>query len=90
MVVVLFIKEDTKMGAKQTQSQRIVELMTLKKLVTRAQLAKKLGVKQNLVASYIAELVRVYGAKIEHQARSKEYRLLKPVEVSPFRRKAGK
>lgn len=75
------------MGAKKTQSQRIVELMTVKKTVTRVQLAKKLGVKQDMVASYIAELVRVYGAKIEHEPRSKEYRLLKPVEVLRGKRK---
>ncbi len=71
------------MAGKRTQSPRIVELMPLRKIVTRAELAKALGVKKDMVSSYIAELVRVYGAKIQHEPRSKEYRLVGKVDVSP-------
>jgi predicted ArsR family transcriptional regulator len=66
----------------KTQSQKLAELLKGGKTVTRAQMAKKLRVKQEMVSSYLAELVRVYGAKIQHEPRSTDYRLIGSVDVS--------
>lgn len=69
--------------AKKTQSARLAEAMENGKPVPRADLARKLGVAQDMVASYVAELVRVYGAKVEYNKETKEFRLLNKVDVSP-------
>lgn len=71
---------------KLTQSQKLANLLTLKKVVKRAEIAKRLGVKQELISSYIAELIRVHGCKIKHEPRSEDYRLIGKCEVNPWKR----
>ena len=75
---------------KKTQSAKLAELLSGGNTVTTAQMAKRLKISQGMVGSYVAELVRVYGAKIEHKARSKDYRLIGSVDVSPAGRVKAK
>lgn len=68
---------------KETQSFKLFKLLKGGRTVTLSQMAKSLKVNPSAVGSYVAELVRVYGAKIEHAPRSKEWRMTNSITVPP-------
>ena len=68
---------------KETQSFKLFKLLKGGRTVTLSQMAKSLKVDPSAVGSYVAELARVYGAKIEHTPRSREWRMTNSITVPP-------
>jgi hypothetical protein len=68
---------------KETQSFKLFKLFKGGRIVTLSQMAKSLKVDPGSVGSYVAELVRVYGAKIDHAPRTQEWRLTNTITVPP-------
>lgn len=66
-----------------TQSYKLYQLLAKKKAATSADLAKVIGRPTHQTAVYVAELTRVYGAKIVYDTQSRRYVLQNRVEVPP-------
>jgi hypothetical protein len=68
---------------KESQSFKLWKLFRGGKVVTLSQMAKRLKVDRGAVSSYVGELARVYGARIEHVSRTAEWRMTNTIEVPP-------
>jgi hypothetical protein len=65
------------------QSYKLFKLLRTGETVTLSQMAKALKVDPSYVSSYVSELSRVYGAKIEHTPWTREWRMTNTIDVPP-------
>ena len=66
-----------------TQSYRLYQLLSRKGAANSQELAKAIGRPPHQTSVYIAELTRVYGAKIVYDTNARKYVLQNKVEVPP-------
>lgn len=66
-----------------TQSYRLYQLLSRKGAANSQELAKAIGRPPHQTSVYIAELTRVYGAKIVYDTASRNYVLQNKVDVPP-------
>lgn len=76
------VATQTKRG-NTTQSYKLYQLLSRKGAANSQELAKVIGRPPHQTSVYIAELTRVYGAKIAYDTASRRYVLQNKVEVPP-------